>query len=342
MQAALPKNEVARLNALNEYRILDTLPGQSYDDITQLAAYICKTPISLISLIDESRQWVKSKAGVEVSEIPREEAFCAHAILQPENILVVRNTLDDPRFSNNPLVTGDPSVRFYAGAPLVTKTGEALGTLCVIDTQPRDLDEQALSALRSLARQVMAQLELDKALVKLQNYQADIARLNLALAEQSITDELTQLKNRRAIQQTLSAEWERAFRYSTPLSLLMIDIDQFKSYNDEFGHPAGDQVLRKIAQLITQWARQSDLAARFGDEEFVIILPETDSDGALQIAERVRYRVELDDWPNRPITISIGVCSYGNQTDAMTMLEQAGQALCRAKYAEGNRVVCAH
>jgi GAF domain-containing protein len=155
----IPKNEAARIEALREYRLLDTAPEQAFDDITAIASMICGTPIALVVLVDSYRQWFKSRLGMASSETPREHAFCAHSILE-NRILVVEDAHADKRFASNPLVTSDPHIRFYAGAPLINLAGHALGTLCVIDSRPRRLEADQLVALEALARQVVAQMEL--------------------------------------------------------------------------------------------------------------------------------------------------------------------------------------
>jgi anti-sigma regulatory factor (Ser/Thr protein kinase) len=160
-------NEAARLAALRRYHILYTEPEEAFDDLTLLASHICATPIALISLIDENRQWFKSRIGLSLDETARNVSFCTHAIERPGEIMVVPNALDDDRFVNNPLVTGDQQFRFYAGAPLLTPEGHALGTLCVIDRVPRQLTDDQLRALNALRRQTEAQLELRRNLHEL-------------------------------------------------------------------------------------------------------------------------------------------------------------------------------
>jgi two-component system, sensor histidine kinase and response regulator len=163
ISAPLPPNEDQRLAALMGYRVLDTDSEVAFDDLTKLAAYVCGTPIALVSLLDQNRQWFKSKVGLEASETSRDQAFCAHAILTPE-VFKVPDALQDQRFAENPLVTGEPHIRSYYGVPLVTGQGHALGTLCVIDRSPKNLTEQQIEALAAIARQVMSQLELRRSL----------------------------------------------------------------------------------------------------------------------------------------------------------------------------------
>lgn len=165
--APLPENEVERLRALAELQILDTIEEQAYDDLTYLAAQICETPVALVSLVDSDRQWFKSHFGLEARETPRAYAFCAHAILN-DDLFVIEDAAQDVRFSDNPLVTGDPHVKFYAGAPLILGDNIRIGTLCVIDHQPRAISRRQQMALTALARQVTSQLDLRLKIAELQ------------------------------------------------------------------------------------------------------------------------------------------------------------------------------
>jgi GAF domain-containing protein len=159
MPVPIPKNEAARRAALASYAILDTDPEPSFDDLNHLASFICKTPIALITLVDEHRQWFKSRVGLSTEQTSRDIAFCSHAILQ-DDIFVVPDALQDERFRENPLVAGEPHIRFYAGVPLVNDDGYALGTLCVIDQIPRELSATEKEALKALSRLVLGQMEL--------------------------------------------------------------------------------------------------------------------------------------------------------------------------------------
>ena len=172
MAAASPTSEAARVAALNRYAILDSEPEQSFDDLVTLAAHICDAPMAMLSLVDDHRQWFKSKLGVQVPETPRETSICAHAI-QQGNLFIVPDTLQDERFRQNPLVTGEPHIRFYAGAPLINEDGFALGTLCVVDREPRELEPDQKEAISALARLALRQMEL---------------RMNLQLLKDALND----------------------------------------------------------------------------------------------------------------------------------------------------------
>ncbi len=181
--AAKPENELERLAVLQEYQILDTLPEKDFDDIVKIASEICNTPISTITLIDRDRQWFKAKVGLEVSESPRETSFCAHAILDHQVPLIISDAREDERFFDNPLTIGEPFVIFYAGVPLVTDNGQALGTLCVIDNQPKQLRDDQVVALKALANQIMSQFDLRKRTLELQSIREDLELKNKELLE---------------------------------------------------------------------------------------------------------------------------------------------------------------
>lgn len=196
MELTKPKNEEARLVALEKYAILDTDPELAFDDLTLLASFICKTPMALISLIDEERQWFKSRVGLSVSETSRDVAFCSSAILKDE-IFVVPDAMEDERFRNNPLVVSEPRIRFYAGAPLINEDGYALGTLCVIDQKPRNLEPDQKDALKALSRLVLAQLEF---------------RRNLILLKEALNDRTKDEHERQAECQKLQATLMRVLK----------------------------------------------------------------------------------------------------------------------------------
>ncbi|GKT24101.1 sensor domain-containing diguanylate cyclase [Acidovorax sp. SUPP3334] len=324
--APLPFNEPQRLEALEKLRVLDTAPEQAFDDLTTLASAVCQAPIALISLIDTERQWFKSRVGLDAAETPRELAFCAHAILQPDYVFEVPDANLDPRFSGNPLVTGEPGIRFYAGAPLVTSDGMPIGTVCVIDREPRTLSDAERRALQSLARQVVTQLELRQAMA--------------GLELESMTDGLTGLWNRRCLDRHLRTSWDECKRARLPLSLVMVDLDHFKRVNDDLGHPAGDEILRHAAGVIRASVRAGDFAARFGGEEFCVVLPHTDAAGARAVADQLRAALAASDWPHRPVTASLGVATAGFEevSDPHALLARADRALYVAKDEGRNRV----
>ncbi len=224
LHAPTPQNEAGRLKALKEYSILDTLPEEEYDDITKLASEICGTPISSITLIDEKRQWFKSKVGLSSDGTDRDISFCGHAIVDPEHIFTVKDSRLDDRFRDNPLVKGDPHVIFYAGVPLVSPDGYALGTLCVIDNQPKDLNDNQLQALKALSNQVVSLFELRKSKMLLEKLSRDLETRNSDLerfAHVAAHDIKSPLSNISSLAQILISDYAKDL---APEALMMIEM----------------------------------------------------------------------------------------------------------------------
>jgi diguanylate cyclase (GGDEF)-like protein len=313
--------ESARLSALRSYCVLETGRESRFDDLTCLASTICETPVSLVSLVDTSRLFFKSAHGMDVREVPYPDFFCGHAIRQ-RDLFVVPDANEDPRFAKHPLVVDSPRVRFYAGAPLITPQDYRLGTLCVIDFVPRELQPKQLEMLRTLGRQVMCQLEL-----------------NL----QAMRDPLTGLYNRRQLEEGLHREVLRARRLGGTVGVMAIDVDHFKRVNDTLGHEVGDRALRGIADELASCVREEDIACRAGGEEFVIILPGTGKTALRSRAEAVRRTIEraqiLAGDGTLKLTVSIGLASFPAYGDSgQAVLRAADVALYKAKAAGRNRV----
>ena len=588
--APLPPDEPARLAALRAFGILDTPAEADYDDLARLAAGICDVPIALVSLVDADRQWFKARVGIDACETHRDLAFCAHALHSPD-LFEVPDAAADARFRDNPLVTGEPHIRFYAGMPLTAPDGHRLGTLCAIDRTPRTLTPAQRDTLRVLARQVAAHMQLRKQAAELRaseerfrgvvdglaegvvlldrdtravlqtnpafldlvgytaaeaaaltqydfvahdradvddkmgrivscgraslgfrqyrrkdgrlvdvtvsgsrmtlagravlclvvqdvtdlkraeaalraseakfrgtvdrlaeglfvvdvatrrfvdanasvlallgytraeflaldvfdivaaedratharnvaamdaglgrdgrydlgrkqlrrkdggavpvdlkvtvvpdggaglhavvvrdvtaelrdeerlfGYQVELEAANARLTALAATDRLTGAKNRAAFDDRLADEHARARRTDRPLSLVLLDVDHFKLFNDTFGHPAGDAVLQAVAARLADTARGTDLVARYGGEEFAVVLPDTDYSGAMVLAERCRRAVAAAGWPHRPVTVSVGVATLAADGGPADLVREADQALYRSKQAGRNRV----
>lgn len=237
-----PSNEAERLDTLSSLNILDTLPDAKFDRITRLCQRLFDVPIALISLVDENRQWFKSCQGLGVSETSRDISFCGHAILGSD-IFVIKDASKDLRFADNPLVTDDPNIRFYAGYPLKSINGSKLGTLCIIDTVARDFTEKDSEALSDLGEMV----------------EQEINSLQLATL-----DELTKISNRRGFLSLAPHYLNFCKRQRTISSLVFIDLDKFKYINDTYGHAEGDRALTAFTEQMTLCFRQTDLLARLG------------------------------------------------------------------------------
>lgn len=277
--------EVRRLAELRSLNLLDTPAEERFDHVTRLAQRLFNVPYALVTLIDEDRQWIKSVQGDLPRETRRDVAFCAHTILESE-ALVVPDASRDARFSDNPLVTGDPSIRFYAGQPIHGPSGMPLGALCVIDRHPREVTADDLANLRDLAA---------------------VVEKEIAAAHLATVDALTGLSNRRGFDFLAEKALDVATREGEVASLLFFDLDGFKAVNDTFGHSTGDEVLVTVARLLEGVFRDSDIVARLGGDEFVVLL------GGGSDADRARarltqaleeYNAERDQAPR--ISLSVG------------------------------------
>ncbi|NBF02979.1 diguanylate cyclase [Pseudomonas sp. Fl5BN2] len=249
-----PNNEALRIQTLRELNVLDTSPEERFDRLTRLAKRLFNVPIALVSLVDAERQWFKSCAGLEASETPRDISFCGHAILG-DQILTVCDAELDERFHDNPLVVGEPGIRFYAGCPLTVPNGSKLGTLCLIDLKPRDLDDEDRALLRDLAR---------------------MAEQELAAVQMASMDELTLLSNRRGFEALARHALGVCKRLEKPATLLFFDLNDFKQINDTYGHAEGDAALKTFADVLRIAFRESDVIGRLGGDEFVALLTAAD------------------------------------------------------------------
>jgi diguanylate cyclase (GGDEF)-like protein len=248
-----PVGETRRLAALRSLTILDTAPEERFDRLTRLASRLFEVPIALVSLVDENRQWFKSKVGLDVCETPRDISFCGHAILYDE-ILHVSDTHLDARFQDNPLVTKDPHIRFYAGCPLRTQEGDRLGTLCLIDRVPRVLSDDFCTLLRDLAA---------------------IVEREISAVQMATLDDLTGLSNRRGFESLGRHALHNCRQFKRPARLLMFDLDEFKPINDRYGHAEGDFALRQFSSLLTRSFSTADILARIGGDEFAVLVSGT-------------------------------------------------------------------
>ncbi|NNC72248.1 MAG: sensor domain-containing diguanylate cyclase [Sphingomonadaceae bacterium] len=318
--SAFKRDEAGRLSALMQLDVLDSATEQPFESIADLVRQVLKVPICAVSLVDVDRQWFKARRGLDVTETARDFSFCTHAINGTVPFIVADAT-KDPLFSNNPLVTGGPKIRSYAGIPLTTPDGYNIGTLCAIDIVPRKFSKDEISILASFANVVVGEIELRQI---------------------ASTDVLTGILTRRAWIDCAEREVRRASACEMALSILIIDIDHFKAVNDRFGHPVGDQVIREIAHAVQEQLREFDWFGRFGGEEFVAALPDTNLTDASNIAEGIRAAISgmrLSCLGDQACTISIGVAKLGhNETRLKSVLNRVDHALFQAKRLGRDRI----
>jgi diguanylate cyclase (GGDEF)-like protein len=323
----------ARLQALASYHILDTDYEAAFNGIVKLAATVCQTPIAVINFIDQDRQWFKAEIGLGVRETPLDTSICRHAILE-HDLMVINDTLTDPRTQTNPLACApENALRFYAGA-LLKSGGHALGTLCVLDHTPRNLSQQQLNALCLMRDQVMHLLELRRHHVAQRRIVQELDESRNELQRQAHIDPLTGLLNRRAFESRLQFELQSPPTGLPPGAVLMIDLDDFKAVNDTFGHLHGDQTLKHIAQLLRKATRASDVLARWGGDEFLVLLPATDGQQALEIAQRIS-RALLDGFDDTTgglrISASIGITPTFGYESVSDVIHAVDTAMYQAK-----------
>ena len=327
LPAPIPDNELERIESLRRMLLLSSPDEEAFDRVTRTVKRMFSVPIALVSLIDSQRQWFKSCIGLPIRETAREISFCGHAIAHNQ-LLVVENAAADPRFSDNPLATGEPHVIFYAGRPLYNAEGYAVGTLCMIDHHPRTFtveDRRSLDDLGYWVENIFATRELS------QTQQALLAELDEA-RRSSMLDPMLNIWNRAAAMMMLERESLRAFRSHSPLSIMMIDVDHFKQINDEFGHPGGDAVLIEIAKRMLGTTRTYDTLGRWGGDEFMVVLPDASPEKAAEIAQRLLRSVEypfLLDEKIVEFSISIGIST----ADFITETPEANEHLARAEQA---------
>ncbi|MDA0322328.1 MAG: sensor domain-containing diguanylate cyclase [Verrucomicrobia bacterium] len=309
-----PSNETKRLETLHALEILDTPPEERFDRHTRLAKRLFGVDIALISLIDADRQWFKSKQGLDADETSRDISFCGHAILDDE-VLVVPDAEKDARFADNPLVAGGPEIRFYAGYPLSAPDGSKLGTLCLIDGQPRTLSDEELALLRDLG-----------AMVEAEPVAAQLATI----------DDLTRLTNRRGLLHGGEYALAMCRRFNHPATLLFIDIDAFKAINDEHGHAEGDHALTEFSKILLGAFRSSDLVARLSGDEFCVLLTHA-AEADVDTAE-TRFLAALCAWSesaNRDYTLkcSVGRVAFdpGKHESFADLLAEADQRMYERK-----------
>ena len=477
MRIRRAENEDAGLKTIWTQELLASQPEQECDELVSLVAAICGTPIGMVTLRDERQQWFRSADWLKRDGMPREASFCDYVIRQ-QGLFVVTDALTDARFISSPLVTGDPDLRFFAGVPLRTSSGDLLGTLSVIDKVPRTLNEDQTHTLQVLGKQVSARLELlvqrtaleqvlrekeeaaaglrmseelfrafmnaspfmsyikdaagrllfynrsfaqrfgvsedawlgrtdeqlwprnltsvrahdlevmaggsmmeieeqirepdgtirslrflkfpwrdsaGKVLLagvaldisedvahknQLERYHRELEQANDQLRRLAVTDELTGLRNRRAFEERLAMEFSMARRRNRQLSVLLIDVDDFKRINDRWGHAAGDEALRRLGMILRTTVRLPDLAARYGGEEFVVLLPESGEESASALARRLMARMAAEDWENEKLTISIGMAGITEPLmSGDQLVELADEALYAAKRAGKNRMM---
>ena len=318
-------DEQRRLAALHRYGILDTPPEPQFDRLVELAARFFDLPMAMVSFVGEERQWFKASLGIPMSEIPRSESFCAVAITQ-DGVMSIPDMAQHERFRTYSAVTGEPHIRSYAGAPLITPDGQKLGTFCVLGTEPREFTQKEQDLLASFADMAMAELRVRQALQDLN--------------EMAMNDTLTGLPNRAQFRQQLTEACRRADENGEKVVVGLLDLDRFKLINDTFGHAAGDALLKAVARRLKEATATSDVVARVNGDEFVLLFTDVRS-----MADVVLVTRRLQDSFNVSFMVggqevfvhwSLGLSVYPDDTTELdALLSSADAAMYRVKRSGG-------
>ncbi len=287
----IPDTEGERIAELRSLLLLDSSPEERFDRITRVAKQLFNVPIALVSLIDTERQWFKSSVGLDATETGRDISFCGHAILA-DDVFIIENAAEDERFSDNPLVTEGPEIRFYAGAPLAMPSGNNLGTLCIISPEPRKFGPEQSILLHDLSKIVISELVSQRAATQ---------------------DALTGIHNRRGFEILAQKSMASSARYGWKSALVFLDLNKFKEINDTYGHQAGDQSLVDFSRLLTQMVRESDIIARLGGDEFVVMLMNTEeAEARAKVKVFMQELKQYNQQHNQPYELcaSYGIVEY--------------------------------
>lgn len=316
----IPANEPHRLASLYESGLLDTGSQERFDRLTRLAQRMFNVPVALISLVNADTLHFTSCSGIQPGVVDRNISFCGHVILSAEP-LIVNDAANDPRFSDNPLVTGEPYIRFYAGYPLYLPDGARIGSFCLIDREPRAFSAADVEVLKDFAA---------------------IVDSEFATITSATTDELTGLFNRRGFHHLGKYAITAARRRAEPLSLAWLDLNKFKYINDTFGHEEGDNALKAMAQLLRENLREADLMVRYGGDEFAILFSDTDEKGAWVAMQHLVG--QTDAWNLRTrhpwkLAFSWGVSEYDHDagSDMKAWLKAADERMYAMKAKNGQQ-----
>lgn len=315
--------EQRRLAVLRDLAILDTPPEPAYDDIAQLAATACRSPIAAVNFVDAERHWTKAIVGAEGgqgSSVPADVSFCAATVATDGGVLTLPDTAASPHWESHPLVSGHPFVGFYAGAT-ISVSGQPVGVVCVFGDEPREISDQEQEALAALARQASTHLEL--------------RRHNAGLRDLALTDALTGLANRTRLFDHLELAVAQRQGDGRQVGVLFCDVDGFKQVNDRWGHEAGDRVLRRLADRLRSAARDGDTVGRLAGDEFVVICPGLDApedlDAVVSRVDRAIHKPDpADEQPPAP-RVSIGAALLEEGETALSVLHRADAAMYERK-----------